>query len=208
MYDESLSFDLFHPEPLLVVISGPSGVGKDAVLKAMQSCALPLHFVVTMTSRLPREGEVDGVDYFFVSKEQFHALIEEDEFIEHAIVYGDYKGIPKTQIRQALDTQKDVILRVDVQGAMTLRQLCPGAVLIFLIPTHEKEWFERLRNRRTETPESLKLRLKTAKEELEYLSEFDYVVVNAQDELEETVNTILAIIKAEHHRVVPRKVTL
>jgi len=208
MSDESLSFDHFHPAPLLIVISGPSGVGKDAALKELQARDHSLHFVVTMTSRLPREGEVDGVDYFFVSKEQFQSLIEEDEFIEHAIVYGDYKGIPKSQIRQALASQKDVILRVDVQGAMTLRRLCPGAVLIFLIPTHEKEWFERLRKRRTETPESLALRLKTAKEELEYLSEFDYVVVNAQDQLSDTVDTILAIIKAEHHQVTPRKVTL
>lgn len=208
MSDESLSFDLFHPAPLLIVISGPSGVGKDAVLKAMQTRKLPLHYVVTMTSRSPREGEIDGVDYFFVSKEQFEALIEEDEFIEYAVVYGDYKGIPKTQIRHALESQQDVILRVDVQGAMTLRRLCPDAVLIFLIPTNEKEWLGRLRNRRTETPESLALRLKTAREELEYLSEFDYVVVNAQDQLEKAVDTILSIIEAEHHRVVPRKVSL
>ncbi len=208
MSDESLSFDLVHPAPLLIVISGPSGVGKDAVLKAMQTRKLPLHYVVTMTSRSPREGEIDGVDYFFVSKEQFEALIEEDEFIEYAIVYGDYKGIPKTQIRHALESQQDVILRVDVQGAMTLRRLCPDAVLIFLIPTNEKEWLGRLRNRRTETPESLALRLKTAREELEYLSEFDYVVVNAQDQLEKAVDTILSIIEAEHHRVVPRKVSL
>jgi len=208
MSDESLSFDLFHPAPLLIVISGPSGVGKDAVLKSMQARGLPLHFVVTMTSRPPREGEIDGVDYFFVSKEQFEALIEENEFIEHAVVYGDYKGIPKTQIRRALESQKDVVLRVDVQGAMTLRRLCPDAVLIFLIPSHEKEWFERLRNRQTETPESLALRLKTAREELEYLSAFDYVVVNAQDQLDKAVDTIQAIIEAEHHRVVPRKVSL
>jgi guanylate kinase len=208
MSDESLSFDLYHPAPLLIVISGPSGVGKDAVLKAMQARRLALHFVVTMTSRQPRDGEVDGVDYFFVSREQFKALVEKDEFIEHAVVYGDLKGIPKTQIRQALASQKDVILRVDVQGAMTLRRLCPEAILIFLIPTHEKEWFERLRNRRTETPESLALRLETAREELEYLGAFDYVVVNAQDRLEETVDTILAILEAEHHRVVSRRVSL
>lgn len=208
MTDESLSFDLYHPEPLLVVISGPSGVGKDAVLKSLQQRDLSLHFVVTMTSRPPRNGEVDGVDYFFVSREKFEALIEADEFIEHALVYQDYKGIPKPQIRQALASHQDVILRVDVQGAQTLRRLCPDAVLIFLVPTNEQEWFERLRNRKTETAESLALRLNTAKQELEYLGEFDYVVVNAQDRLEETVDTIVAIIEAEHHRVVPRKVTL
>ena len=208
MPEESLSFDLFHPQPLLVVISGPSGVGTDAVLKSLQKRDLPLHFVVTMTDRPRRDGEVDGVDYIFVTREKFEALIQQDEFIEYAIVYNDYKGIPKSQVREALRSHRDVILRVDVQGAKTLRTLCPGALLIFLIPTDEKEWFDRLRNRKTETPESLALRLKTAKQELEHLSEFDYVVVNTHDHLEDTVDTIVAIIKAEHHRVNPRKVTL
>ncbi len=208
MPEETLSFDLFHPQPLLVVISGPSGVGKDAVLKSLQKRDLPLHFVVTMTSRSPRNGEVSGVDYFFVSQEKFEALIRQNEFIEYALVYNDYKGIPKSQVREALASNRDVVLRVDVQGAQTLRHLCHDAVLIFLIPTDEKEWFERLHNRKTETPESLALRLKTAKQELEHLAEFDYVVVNTQDRLEETVDTIVAIIEAEHHRVVPRKVTL
>lgn len=208
MSDETLSFDLFHPQPLLVVISGPSGVGKDAVLKALQQRGLVLHYVVTMTSRAPRNGEKEGVDYFFVSRERFEALIEQDEFIEYANVYNDYKGIPKSQIRQALASQRDVILRVDVQGAKTLRNLCPDAVLIFLIPSNEKEWLERLRSRKSETAESLALRLDTAKKELENLGEFDYVVVNAQDRLEDTVDTIEAIIRAEHHRVEPRKVSL
>jgi guanylate kinase len=208
MLDETLSFDLFHPQPLLIVISGPSGVGKDAVIKEMQKRELPVHFVVTMTSRAPRPGEVHGEDYFFVSKADFEETIQQDGFIEHALVYDDYKGIPKEQIRQALESDKDVILRVDVQGAMTLRRLSPEAILIFLIPSNEKEWFHRLRNRQTETEESLALRLKTASEELEYLSQFDYVVVNTQDQLDETVNTIVSIIDAEHHRVVPRKVNL
>ncbi len=208
MTDESLSFDLYHPEPLLVVISGPSGVGKDAVVKALETRQLPLHFVVTMTSREPRHDEKDGVDYIFVSREKFKQLIDADEFLEYALVYQDYKGIPKAQIRKAMASKKDVLLRVDVQGAQTLRRLCPDAVLIFLVPSNQKEWFTRLRNRKTETIESLNLRLKTAKEELEHLPEFDYVVVNTQDRLEEAVDTIVAIIEAEHHRVVPRKVTL
>src|SRR5512142_2131982 len=98
MPDETLSFDLVHPQPLLVVISGPSGVGKDAVLKSLQQRNLPLHFVVTMTSRPPRNGGQEGIDYFFVSVEKFKSLIERNEFIEHALVYNDYKGIPKSQI--------------------------------------------------------------------------------------------------------------
>lgn len=208
MTDENMSFDLFHPQPLFIVISGPSGVGKDAVLKAMQVRGLPLHYVVTMTSRPPRNGEVDGVDYFFVTREKFEEMIAQNDFLEHALVYNDYKGIPKPQIREALASNQDVILRVDVQGAKTLRKLCPDVILIFLIPTDEKEWLDRLRNRKSETAESLQLRLKTAQEELQYLPEFDYVVVNRQDRLDETVNIIVSIIEAEHHRVIPRKVTL
>jgi guanylate kinase len=208
MTDETLSFDLIHPKPLLVVISGPSGVGKDAVLKAMQRRNLPLHIVVTMTNRAPRNGEVDGVDYFFVPTSTFEELITKDEFVEYALVYQDYKGIPKTQIREAMASQRDVILRVDVQGAMTLRKLCPEAVLIFLIPGNEAEWMKRLRARKTETAENLALRIKTAQKELEYLKEFDYVVVNADERLEEAVDKIQAIITAEHHRVEPRQVCL
>jgi guanylate kinase len=206
--EQSLSFDLYRPQPLLVVISGPSGVGKDAVVKALKQRNQLIHFVVTMTSRAPRAGEVDGVDYFFTSRENFAELIEQDEFLEYALVYNDYKGIPRSQIRQALASGKDVILRVDVQGAATLRNLCPEAVLIYLIPANEREWLERLRTRKTETAESLAIRIHTARGELEHLAGFDYVVVNAQDQLDEAVDTIIAIIDAEHHRVHSRKVSL
>ncbi len=206
--EENLSFDLYHPQPLMVVISGPSGVGKDAVVKALKARNLTFHFVVTMTSRAPRKGEVEGVDYLFSSRENFEKLIAEDGFLEYALVYEDYKGIPRSQIQQALATGKDVILRVDVQGAATMRRLCPEAVLIYLIPANEAEWLERLRTRKTETPESLAIRIQTARSELEHLGGFDYVVVNAHDRLDEAVDTIIAIIDAEHHRVEPRKVCL
>nr|WP_298005874.1 guanylate kinase [Anaerolinea thermophila] len=203
-----LDFDLHHPKPLLIVISGPSGVGKDAVIKAMKEKGLPFHFVVTMTSRPIRPGEVDGVDYFFVSRERFEELIAADEFIEYANVYGDYKGIPRSQIRDAMASGKDVILRVDVQGAETVRRLCPEAVLIFLIPANKDEWLWRLKNRKTETEEALKLRVETAREELKQFSHFDYVVVNAHDRLDEAVRIITAIIEAEHHRIDHREVCL
>jgi len=205
MEKDSLSFDLYHPQPLLVVISGPSGVGKDAVVKAMQKRGQPFHFVVTMTSRDPRAGEVAGQDYFFTSRENFEAMITAGEFMEYALVYQDYKGIPKEQIRQAFASGKDVILRVDVQGAATLRRMNPEAVLIYLIPKNESEWLMRLRNRKTETPESLALRIETARSEMEHLGRFDYVVVNADEQLEEAADTIISIITAEHHRVHPRK---
>ena len=208
MDNETLSFDVYHPEPLMVVISGPSGVGKDAVLKEMQVRGLPVHFVVTMTSRAPRENEIPGVDYFFTTRENFEKLIGQDEFIEYALVYEDYKGVPKTQIREALASGKDVLLRVDVQGAATLKKLCPEALLIFLIPDNQKEWLERLCNRKTETAESLAVRVECARSELGELGKFDYVVVNADDKLDEAVDTIMDIINAEHHRVNPRRICL
>lgn len=205
---ENLSFDLYHPQPLLVVISGPSGVGKDAVVNRMKAKGVSFHFVVTMTSRPPRQNEVDGVDYWFTTRQNFAGLISQNEFLEYALVYEDYKGIPKSQIREAMQSGKDVILRVDVQGAATLRRLCPEAVLIFLIPDDEEKWLERLQNRKTETSETLRLRVETARGEMEQLGNFDYVVVNATDRLDEAVNTIVAIIDAEHHRVHPRRITL
>jgi guanylate kinase len=208
MENNTLSFDLYHPQPLMVVISGPSGVGKDAVVRAMQNRGQPFHFVVTMTSRPPRPGEVDGVDYFFTSRKKFEQMIAAGEFMEYALVYQDYKGIPKEQIRRALASGKDVILRVDVQGAATMRRLIPEAVLVYLIPTDENEWLERLSSRKTETPESLALRIQTARSEMEHLGRFDYVVVNADDRLEEAAETIIAIIDAEHHRVHPRKAVI
>jgi guanylate kinase len=204
----NIRFDVIQPLPLLIVISGPSGVGKDAVLNEMKARMLPFHFVVTTTSRKPRPGEVEGVDYNFVSLEEFEVMIKLDELIEYAMVYEDYKGIPRGQVRKALESGKDVVMRVDVQGARKIRKLCPEAVLIFLVPSDAKEWYQRLRDRKTETPESLQLRINTALEELEQLDLFDYVVVNAQNRLQKAVDDIEAIIKVEHSRTHPRKITL
>jgi guanylate kinase len=195
-------------EPLLIVISGPSGVGKDSVIKSMKERDLPFHFVVTATSRAPREDEEHGVDYFFISSEEFTQMIEDDELLEHALVYGDYKGIPKEQVRQALASGKDVVMRIDVQGAATIRSISPEALLIFLTTQNEAEMIERLRLRKTETTDGLKNRIATAREELKRKNEFDYVVTNRDCYLDEAVDTILAIIRAEHHRTMPKKVTL
>lgn len=197
-----------HSEPLLIVISGPSGVGKDSVLQRMKERHLPFHFVVTANTRPPRPNEVDGADYFFVTREEFAEMIENDELIEYAVVYDDYKGIPKEQVRQALASGKDVAMRVDVQGAATLRKLYPDALLIFLTTKDEAELVERLKSRKTESPENLKLRIATARKEFNRLDEFDYVVYNHHLRLDETVDTILAIICAEHHRVRPRKIDI
>jgi guanylate kinase len=193
---------------MLIVISGPSGVGKDSVIKTMKERDLPFHFVVTTTTRPRRQEEVHGVDYFFVSSEKFTQMIENNELLEYAIVYDDYKGIPKEQVRQALASGKDVIMRIDVQGASTIRQISPQALLIFLTTQNEEEMIERLKQRKTETTDGLNKRIETAREELKRVHEFDYVVINRDCHLDDAVDTILAIIRAEHHRAIPKKVTL
>jgi guanylate kinase len=200
--------DLPPRQPLLIVLSGPSGVGKDTVLQRMKERRLPFHFVVTATTRAPRPDELHGRDYFFISNDEFAEMIEKNELLEWARVYNDYKGIPKQQVRDALATGQDVIMRLDVQGAATVRSLCPDAVLIFLTPGSEAELVDRLHERKTETPEGLKLRIATARKELIRMKEFDYRVVNRDMSLEAAVDQIIAIIEAEHSRVQPRVVRL
>ena len=202
-------FNPLSPEPLLIVISGPSGVGKDTVLHMMEERGdQPFHFVVTATTRPKRDGEEHGVDYFFISSDEFAEMIENNELLEYAIVYNDYKGVPKQQVRDAFASGKDVIMRVDVQGAATIKSMAPEAVLIFLTTESEEELVSRLRARKTETSEGLNLRIATARQELRRIHEFDYVVINRDDELDATVDSIQAIIHAEHLRTKPRKVVL
>jgi len=201
-------FNILKSKPLLIVISGPSGVGKDSVVQRMKERGMPFHFVITANTRPRRENEVHGADYFFVSKEEFARMIEQNELIEYAVVYGDYKGIPKQQVREALASSKDVVMRLDVQGAETVRKLVPEALLIFLTTGSEEELVKRLKDRKTETPEELALRIATARKELKRVEAFDYVIINHDNELDETVDTVLAIINAEHHRVRHREVTL
>jgi len=201
-------YNVHYPQPLLIVISGPSGAGKDTVMQRMKERGLPFHFVVTATTRPQRANEVHGRDYFFVSKDEFARLIDQDELIEHAIVYGDYKGIPKQQVREALASGKDVVMRIDVQGAETVRKLAPEALMIFITTENEHDLVRRLETRKTETADSLALRIATARKELNRVEAFDYVIVNREFHLDETVDTIRAIIDAEHHRVKQRKVKL
>ena len=189
------------PRPILVVISGPSGVGKDATLQAMQQRNTPFYFVVTATTRPRRPTETDGVDYHFVSMSDFAEMIDNGELLEYAIVYGDYKGIPKKHVRSALASGKDVIMRIDVQGAASIRQLIPNVVTIFLTAESEDELVRRLHERKTEDEDKLKMRVATARQELKRFVEFDYVVVNRENELDETVNQVISIITAEKSRV-------
>lgn len=195
-------------EPLLIVISGPSGVGKDTVIEWMNKRGLPFEFVVTATTRSPRQDEVHGVNYLFLTKDQFAEMIEKNELLEYAVVYEDFKGVPKEQVRKALTSGRDVVMRLDVQGAKTVRQLAPESLLIFLTTQDEDELIRRLVARKSEDSEGLKLRIATARQELKQIELFDYIVVNRENHLDDTLDTILAIIKAEHARVHHRKVRL
>ena len=189
------------PSPLLIVISGPSGVGKDAVINRLREVHGDMHFVVTATTRPRRQGEVDGEDYIFMDKEDFEDLIERNELLEHALVYGDYKGIPKQQVRKALGKGTDVVLRLDVQGAATIRRLIPESLSIFLVAENERALVRRLLGRKTEPLDRALVRVETARQETKRIAEFDYVVENPSGKLEDTVRKISSIIEAEKLRM-------
>lgn len=194
--------------PLLVIVSGPSGVGKDAALKRMRELNFPFHFLVTCTTRPKRAEEVDGQDYHFVTPEQFAAMRARDEFLEHAFVYGYDYGNSKQEVRDALARGLDVIMRIDVQGAATIKRRVPEAVFIFLMPPSLKSLEARLRKRRTEPEEYLKIRLHAAQLEMKEVEHFDYVIVNEDDALDETAELMRSIIQAERCRVKPRRIQL
>jgi guanylate kinase len=206
--DATTQFERPGPEPLLIVISGPSGAGKDTVVQRMKERGLPFHFVVTATTRAQRPNEVHGRDYFFVSKDEFARMMDQNELIEYALVYGDYKGIPKAQVREALASGQDVIMRLDVQGAESIRNLAKDALLIFITTGSEEELVQRLKQRKTETDDSLAIRIATARKELQRMEAFDYIIVNHDFLLDHTVDIVRAIIDSEHHRVKQRKVDL
>ena len=192
--------------PLLIVLSGPSGAGKDALLIRMKELGVPFHYVVTSTTRPPRTGEKDGVEYTFVSESGFQEMLQRGDLIESAKVYGYWYGVPKYEVKQALDEGKDVVLKIDVQGAATIRNLLPGAVLVFLTLPSMEEYEKRLRQRKTETDTDLKVRLGKVNEEVRSMLIFDYVVVNHEDQLDAAVEQIKAIVTAEKLRVSPRVV--
>lgn len=194
--------------PLLIILSGPSGVGKDAVLSRMRLLDRPFHLTVTITTRPKRPMETDGIDYIFMSKKQFLLMVLKDEFLEHAEVYGNHYGVPKQQVRDAMAAGLDVIIKADVQGAQTIRALAPEAVAIFLAPTEMSELEDRLTARLTETPGALALRLQTASREMEESQKFDYVVYNPEGRLDEAVVAIELLVQLEKDRVPPRRVAL
>jgi len=204
----SQQFPTGAPQPILIVISGPAGAGKDALIQRMRARGHPFHFVVTATDRPPRPGEVDGVDYHFLSSAEFAHMIENDKLLEHAEVYGQNKGIPKQQVREALDSGLDVVMRIDVQGAATMQRIVPDAVFIFLTASSDCELEGRLRTRGGDTEQQIQARLAMARTELQRLKSFGYAVINRDQELDGAVDDVLAIVRAEHRRVGRRPVEI
>ena len=182
---------------LLVVLSGPSGVGKGTVRRALFQ--LPHHdlvYSVSMTTRAPRQGEVEGVDYYFVDKETFLKRIKENKFLEWAEFVGNYYGTPRDKVEEQLDKGKEVVLEIEVEGALQVRKQMKEAVFIFLVPPGKKALYERLKNRGTEALEMIEKRMKKAESEFLLAHKYDYIVVN--DEVNNAADRIMAIIRAEH----------
>jgi len=194
--------------PLLIVLSGTSGAGKDAVLTRMKESGCFLKFVITVTTRPQRAKEKDNVDYHFVSAERFQEMVSGKQLLEWANVYGNWYGVPREPVKQAMENGQDTIIKVDIQGATTIKKILPQAVFIFLMPPSIEELATRLKQRHTESSFDLALRLKTAEEEIKQLSLFDYVVMNKQDEIDQAVSQIKAIITAEKCRVTLREIAL
>ena len=191
-----------------MVLSGPSGVGKDSTLAKMRTMDRPWHFVVTITTRPIRANEQDDVNYTFVELPQFEAMRDGGDLLEYAEVYGHWYGVPKQQVREALQHGEDVILKVDVQGAATVKKLAPRGVFIFLAPPSIKELKRRLRQRATESGSDIDIRLEAAQQEMECLPMFDYHVLSHYGGLDDVVASIDAIMMAEKCRIPPREVIL
>jgi guanylate kinase len=193
---------------ILVIISGPSGVGKDTIIEALRRRRHDpeYHYVVTCTTRARRPGEVDGVDYQFLDRATFAAQRAAGGFLEANKVHGNWYGTPRSQVREALAQGRDVILKIDVQGAQVVKEKIPGALLVFLIPPSLEDLFQRLRSRATETADELELRQRNAAIELARQEDYDYVVTNETGQVERTAERIDEIIADEHRTHPDRRV--
>lgn len=184
----------------LLVISGPSGVGKGTVLHDLMNTQKNLVYSVSVTTRKQRPGEIEGVSYFFKTHEEFEKMIEEDKFLEYAKVHDNYYGTPKEFVEEKINEGKIVILEIDVQGALNVKKNIDNGVYIFLAPPSLSELKNRIVNRGTETESDINLRMSNAKKELSYIKNYDYLVVN--DHLNSAINLVNEIINAEKHRVI------
>lgn len=185
------------PPPILVVITGPSGVGKDSVIDILHEQGLEFEFVVTMATRDKRDYEIDGRDYNFVSVAEFRRMIEDGELLEHAEVYGQYKGVPRLPALRALASGRDVVMRLDVQGADRIREIVPQTVTIFLAPPSLEVLDQRLRDRGTDNCEQVRTRMAVARDEVACAAKYDYIVINRQNDLVRAAREVSAIITAE-----------
>jgi guanylate kinase len=190
--------------PRLIVISGPSGVGKDTVIEEMRLLHPEYSFAVTATTRPRRPGEIDGVHYLFMNRQEFEEALENGYFLESAEVYGNLYGVPRKRVEDEIADGRNVVIKVDVQGAATIREIMPDAIFIFLLPPTMGELTSRLRGRKTDNPDALMERASTASWELGRVRDFDYVVFNETDQVQETLRVIDAIIVAEGCRVALR----
>jgi guanylate kinase len=190
--------------PLLLVLSGPSGVGKTTVTKALQNQGWSGHVLTTATTRRPRESEIPGVDYHFLTVEEFHRMTEAGAFLEYAEVHGNRYGTPAAPVREKLAAGVDVIMTIDPQGAKAIRARARDAVFVFLAPESLDELIARVNRRDLDSPEQRAIRLLNAEREMAELPNYDYLIVNRRDRLHETVEQLKAIMLAEHSRVEPR----
>ncbi|MEA4987827.1 MAG: guanylate kinase [Anaerovorax sp.] len=183
---------------LLFVVSGPSGAGKGTICKRLLD-EIDIDLSVSMTTRKPRPGEVDGVNYYFVSHEEFNKIKEKDGLLEYAYVYGNYYATPKKMVMDKLEQGRDVILEIDIQGALKIRETYPKGIFVFILPPSMKELRKRITGRGSETEDAINMRLGETLKEVSYIDKYDYCVIN--DEIEEAVERVACIMKAEHSRV-------
>lgn len=194
--------------PLLVVLSGPSGVGKDTVLLQMKRQGCPFHYVITATTRPRRGKEREDIDYHFITEEKFKQMIDDGEFLEWANVYGNFYGVPKQEMRQAMERGMDVIVKVDVQGVVTIKKKIPQAISIFIEPPSIEGLERRLKGRHSENPADLALRLGKAREEMKDLSLFDYVLTSHQGKVDEVIARIETIVTNEKQQARPKIINI
>ncbi len=207
METETSKYTIENPQPIILIISGLSGSGKDTVINRVQEISGRIfHFVVTCNTRPRRENEIDGVDYHFISRDRFLQMIEDGEMLEHSEVYEDLKGVPRFEVDNAFQVGKDIVMRLDTQGMQKVKAVYPNAVSIFILPPDSQEWIKRLRSRKTESEESLRIRIQTAEKELKGISAFDYIVVNK--EVDQAAGDILTILEAERMSSTNRKVNV
>jgi len=195
-------------KPLLIVVSGPSGAGKDALLVRMKKSSYPLAYITTVTTREQRAGEKDNIDYHFISAKEFHDMVEKSQLMEWAEVYGNWYGVPREPVKKALEEGKDTLIKVDIQGVATLKKLVPEAVFIMVVPPTKEDLALRLEGRQTESPAEMRRRTAAVEEEIKQMHLFDYIIMNRHDEIEIAIADIKAIIAAEKCRATAREVTL